>query len=56
MKYEDKIMEIYIIRHGQTVWNKERKLQGSTDIELTEEGRKMASLTGQGMKGGVWRK
>lgn len=51
MKYEDKIMEIYIIRHGQTVWNKERKLQGSTDIELTEEGRKMASLTGQGMKG-----
>ena len=44
-------MEIYIIRHGQTVWNKERKLQGSTDIELTEEGRKMASLTGQGMKG-----
>lgn len=51
MKYEDKIMEIYIIRHGQTVWNKERKLQGSTDIELTEEGRKMASLTGHGLRG-----
>lgn len=44
-------MEIYIIRHGQTVWNKKRKLQGSTDIELTEEGKRLAVLTGQGLKG-----
>ena len=44
-------MEIYIIRHGQTVWNKQRKLQGSTDIELTEEGKEMAVLTGQRLKG-----
>lgn len=44
-------MEIYIIRHGQTVWNKARKLQGSTDIELSEDGKRMAVLTGQGMKG-----
>ena len=44
-------MEIYIIRHGQTVWNKARKLQGSTDIELTEEGKKLAILTGHGLRG-----
>ena len=44
-------MELYIIRHGQTVWNKARKLQGSTDIELSEDGKRLAALTGQGMKG-----
>ncbi|MBQ0040229.1 MAG: histidine phosphatase family protein, partial [Treponema sp.] len=31
-------MELYIVRHGKTVWNKERRLQGSIDIELAEEG------------------
>lgn len=35
-------MEIYILRHGQTVWNKSRLLQGSRDIELCEEGRAVA--------------
>ncbi len=31
-------MKLYIIRHGQTSWNKERLLQGRTDIDLNEEG------------------
>lgn len=35
-------MEIYIVRHGQTVWNKSRRLQGSKDIALSEEGREAA--------------
>ena len=35
-------MEIYILRHGQTVWNKSRLLQGSRDIELCEDGRSVA--------------
>ena len=43
-------MELYIVRHGQTVWNKERKLQGSTDIMLNEEGIRLAKLTGEGLK------
>lgn len=35
-------MEIYIIRHGETIWNAAGKLQGRTDIELNESGRQAA--------------
>lgn len=31
-------MDIYLIRHGQTNWNKEKKIQGTIDIELNEIG------------------
>ena len=43
-------MEIYIIRHGQTVWNAKKLLQGSTDIELNENGRELAGITGQNLE------
>lgn len=29
---------LYFTRHGQTIWNVENKICGSTDIELTEQG------------------
>ena len=35
-------MKFYIIRNGQTNWNKEGRIQGKTDIELNEEGIKQA--------------
>ena len=35
-------MNIYIARHGETIWNKSRLLQGSTDIELCDDGRAIA--------------
>ena len=33
---------LYIIRHGKTDWNALHKLQGRTDVPLSEEGRRMA--------------
>ena len=35
-------MNIYVARHGQTDWNKEGILLGSTDMELNETGRRQA--------------
>jgi len=40
-------MELYLIRHGQTVWNKAGKLQGRADIELNENGREAAGALGR---------
>jgi len=35
-------MKLYIIRHGLTDWNKLKKIQGQTDIELNETGKNQA--------------
>ena len=43
-------MEIYIVRHGETIWNKNRLLQGSTDIELSQKGIDLAKITGKKLK------
>ena len=43
-------MEIYIVRHGETVWNEKKLLQGRTDIELNEKGRELARITGENLK------
>lgn len=43
-------MEIYIVRHGETVWNQSRLLQGSRDIELSKEGREAAIIRGEQLK------
>lgn len=36
-------MNIYVVRHGQTDWNKKGILLGSTDKSLNDEGRKQAN-------------
>ena len=50
MKRERAVMEIYIVRHGETVWNEKRLLQGSEDIELNSKGRELAGITGRNLE------
>ena len=43
-------MKIYVMRHGETMSNKEGRLQGWTDNPLNDYGIMLAELTGEGMK------
>ena len=43
-------MKIYVVRHGQTNWNLEGRIQGKTDIELNEEGKKQAEKVRDNIK------
>ncbi len=43
-------MYIYIMRHGETYWNKEGRIQGSSDIELTDFGVELAELSAAGFQ------
>lgn len=42
-------MRLYFVRHGETPWNVERRMQGRSDIALNEFGRLLAVKTGIGM-------
>ncbi len=35
---------IFLARHGETAWNKERRIQGNVDIPLSKEGLRQAQL------------
>ncbi len=43
-------MKIYLVRHGETEWNKEYRLQGQADTRLNEYGRELAQVTAEALK------
>ncbi|HCE78097.1 MAG TPA: phosphoglycerate mutase [Lachnospiraceae bacterium] len=43
-------MILYVIRHGETSWNKQRRLQGQHGADLDSEGVLLAEKTRDGMK------
>lgn len=45
------MIEILLIRHGETDWNAERRLQGHLDIELNSEGVRQAAMLGEALRG-----
>ncbi|MEW5922083.1 MAG: histidine phosphatase family protein [Bacillota bacterium] len=38
------MQKVYLIRHGETEWNRQLRYQGQRDISLNEEGRRQAML------------
>ena len=41
---------LYLLRHGETAWNTERRMQGTRNSDLTERGRAQALAMGRALK------
>ena len=42
--------KIVLLRHGESVWNKENRFTGWTDVDLTEKGIQEAMEAGRALK------
>ena len=46
--------QLFLVRHGETDWNRQRRIQGRTDIPLNETGREQARMTGLRLAARSW--
>ncbi|WP_394236609.1 histidine phosphatase family protein [Niallia oryzisoli] len=44
------MLKLYIVRHGETEWNKTSRIQGRLNSNLTDKGREYARLLGEKLK------
>lgn len=42
---------LYIVRHGETDWNRMRRIQGQLDVPLNETGLEQAMLVAEALRG-----
>jgi probable phosphoglycerate mutase len=42
---------LIVIRHGETAWNREKRMQGTTDTQLSDVGREQARALGRRLAG-----
>jgi len=49
-KASDKLYKVVFVRHGESLWNKENRFTGWTDVGLTENGMREAEFAGQLLK------
>ncbi len=54
MQEPNKTTRFGLIRHAQTVWNREKRIQGHSDSPLTADGEKQASSWGQILSRFAW--
>lgn len=47
-------MNIYLVRHGETDWNRATKLQGQVDIDINENGVAQAKKAGKTIGAGTF--
>ena len=43
-------VQVWLVRHGETLWNRERRFQGHQDIPLSDKGRDEARLCAERLK------